>query len=189
MTSVQDKIPSLDSKVMCMDCGCGSSHILHHWELEFSEVYPNWRTLPAILKIVSASAAMPPYGLKVFPGNHATILDPKQFLLKKDPSYQLCWGHPENSQGEAKLEQAFNFWTCCQGGLNRTFLYDQSFLAFIKGPTYPEMQILGRKKERTKGSTVEWWLQPQWMLWLEGEGERVLRKPHPLTGQLGRRSP
>ena len=33
--------------------------------------------------------------------------------------------------------------------MNRTFLYDQSFLAFIKGPTYPEMQILGRKR-RTK---------------------------------------
>ena len=33
--------------------------------------------------------------------------------------------------------------------MNHAFLYDQSLLAFSKGPTYPEMQILGRKR-RTK---------------------------------------
>ena len=57
---------------------------LHHWELEFSELYQMEEHHQFILKIISASSCL---GLKVYPCNYVTISDPNQSLFDMHPDF------------------------------------------------------------------------------------------------------
>ena len=73
-------------------------------------------------------------------------------------------------------------------GMNHAFLYDQSLLAFSKGPTYPEMQILGKKRRTKRVQLMSDDFSPSGCCGWRGEGKRVW-EPSPSTGQLGRQKP
>lgn len=74
---------SKGSQVVIMDI---VSHLLlHHWELEFSE----FKDSSSQTQLSVSSWWLQPYGLKVFPFNYATILDPNQSLPNKHPYFLL----------------------------------------------------------------------------------------------------
>ena len=73
-------------------------------------------------------------------------------------------------------------------GMNHAFLSDQSLLAFSKGPTYSEMQILGKKRSTKRVQLMSDDFSPSECCGWRGEGKRVW-EPSPSTGQLGRQKP
>ena len=176
MTSVQDKIPSLDSKVMCMDCGYGSSHIPASLRTWIFWSISNWRTIPAILKIVSASASCHLMVLRSFLVTMQPFWTPSNSCLRRTLLTNCAEGTQKTHEGRQSWRQAFNFWTCCQEDEPYFSLWSK-LSGLYQRTNIPRDADLGQEKKDEKGPTDEWWLQPQWMLWLEGWRWESLRAP------------
>ena len=115
VTSTQDKIPSLDSKVMCMWLWMRfQSHSCITENLNCLK-YTNWRILPAILKTVSASASCHLRVSRSFLVTMKPFWTPGNSCLRRTLLTNCAEGTQRTHKGRQSWSQAFNFWICCQG--------------------------------------------------------------------------
>ena len=138
----------------------------------------NSRALPAILKIVSASASSHLVVSRSVLVTMQSFWTPTTSCLRRTlTSYQLCWEHPENSQREAKLEPGIQLLDLLSGGWTMLFSMIKACWPLAKDQHTQRCRSWAGKQGQ-KGSN--WWVMTSasvtpWMLWLDGWGWETLR--------------